>query len=355
MTISNNIRSAINLCLRHSIPFVAYAFPSERRLKFRTSLGERDCTDCDYFFVNTFASSLSSLVKIPFIADEYATIEALAERPTDLCMASVPEMPEPTTRSDYRKSLETVIERLKANGGKTVISRVICGDAAGIDWIEFAHRYFSRFPFTYRFIYYTPQTGAWIVASPELLFSHDKISATSHTMALAGTRKKAGDTPWDEKNINEQKIVSEYIWRKLTDMGLDPQISDTHSSQFGEIEHLCSSFDMFGHKLSDEESFAITDALNPTPAVAGYPVDKAIHDINDAEIHSRQCYGGYIGIADQRTFTAIVNLRSLRFSGTKYCIFAGGGIMPQSDIEQEWAETEYKSMPARELINGLIE
>lgn len=351
MKISNDIRLAIELCLRHGVPFVAYAMPNEKRLRFRSSLGESDCEDCDCFFISTFASRSDDLVKIPFLADEMITLEALLERPTDICREAGPALPAATRREDYEAAVSSVIEKLKARGGKTVISRTICGRIPGIDWVEFAHLYFKELPMTYRFIYFTPRTGAWIVATPELLFSYNKATKTSHTVALAGTRMCAGDTPWDEKNRTEQKIVSDYVERSLTACGLKPEITGPGNSVFGEIEHLCSSFDMFNQPIDSSRCFDIADRLNPTPAVAGYPVDKALAEIAEAERHDRGCYGGYIGIEDGDSFTAVVNLRCLQFKGYDYCLYAGGGIMPDSDVQREWLETEAKSAKARKILD----
>ncbi len=353
MKISNDTRVAINLCLRHGISFVAYALPSQRRLTFRSSLGETDTTDTDFFFVNNFARPLGEMVKIPFVADEILTVEALEERPTDICKTQAPELPTGTTHSDYIDMVGKVISTLQENGGKAVISRTICGDARGIDWIEFAREYFAKLSSAYRFIYYTPSTGAWIVATPELLFSYDNVAATAHTMALAGTRRCAGNHPWDSKNIDEQAIVSEFISDTLCALGPSPCVTGPRTSTFGEIEHLCSSFDIFNVKLTDDEVFKYIDALNPTPAVAGYPRDKALEIIKASEPHTRGCYSGYIGLKTDETITAVANLRCLTFKGSHYCIYAGGGIMPQSNPDDEWKETNAKSACARSIIEQL--
>lgn len=353
MKISNDIRAAINLCLRHGLSFVAYAMPCERRLTFRSSLGETDTIDTDYFFVNNFAEPLANIVKIPFVADELLTVEALEERPTDICKSPAPELPANTTYADYVTMVDKVIADLQENGGKAVISRTVCDDVRGVDWIEFAREYFAKLPLAYRFIYYTPTTGAWIVATPELLFSYDSTTSTAHTMALAGTRKCAGNHPWDSKNIAEQAIVSDFITEVLSALGPAPRVTGPRTSTFGEIEHLCSSFDIFNVKLSEEEVFKYIDALNPTPAVAGYPRDKALEIIKSNELHKRACYSGYIGLKTDESITAVVNLRCLTFKGSHYCIYAGGGIMPQSIADNEWKETEAKSACARSIIKKL--
>lgn len=354
MKVSNQIRLAVRLCLRHQVPFVAYADPSEKKLHFRSSLGQSWRQGDEYFFIGKFAASTDSLIRIPFIADAEMTVEALEDTPTGLCNVSEPPMPVTTDMATYLEKVEMLIEELRRRGGKTVISRVICGSDPGVEWIDFAKAYFEALPMTYRFLYYTPDTGAWIVATPELLFHYNRISSTAFSMALAGTRRHT-DIPsaWDAKNQCEHEIVSTFIADKLEMCGISPEVSGPVSLSFGEIEHLCTTFMSHGTKLTDEQVFAAIDALNPTPALAGYPLEKSLEDISRIESHDRGCYGGIIGLCTDTDILAVVNLRSLRFRGSEYCIFAGGGIMPDSIPENEWDETTAKSAVARSLLSKM--
>lgn len=354
MKISNDIRKAFCLCLRHQVPFVAFAEPSEKKLHFRSSLGQK-YEECDeYFFAGRFASPSSEMVRIPFLADGAMTVEALEDAPTGLCDISETEMPAPTDHGEYIRSVGELVETLKARGGKTVISRTFCGELSDSEWLEFAKEYFDALPMTYRFIFYTPETGAWIVATPELLFHYNRNSKTAFSMALAGTRKTADDaSEWDDKNKEEHAIVSRFIAEKLEEEGVKPEIIGPVSLKFGEIEHLCTTFSTHNVSLDDDGIFRIIDSLNPTPALAGYPLADALSHIIRYEKHDRDCYGGVIGMNTATDVLAVVNLRSLRFSGSRYCLYAGGGIMPGSDPQAEWEETEAKTAPARNIISRL--
>ena len=45
-----------------------------------------------------------------------------------------------------------------------------------------------------------------------------------------------------------------------------------------------------------------------------------------------------------------VNLRSLRIEKEHYTLYVGGGIMPDSDPDDEWQETEMKSLTIRDAL-----
>ena len=78
------------------------------------------------------------------------------------------------------------------------------------------------------------------------------------------------------------------------------------------------------------------------------------HEISMLENHSRECYGGYVGFVTPDGLKCYVNLRSLKLNSTGYCIFAGGGITAESIPEDEWRETENKTMILRGNINDAI-
>ena len=68
----------------------------------------------------------------------------------------------------------------------------------------------KRYPRQYVALFYTPQTGMWLVASPEILLHGN--AGGYQTMALAGTMKYEGeDMKWSAKNQEEQRLVADYI------------------------------------------------------------------------------------------------------------------------------------------------
>lgn len=252
-----------------------------------------------------------------------------------------------TSRHDYLRGVEQVIHSCMAREGKTVMSRVICGDThARFSWGEAAKRLFDRYPQTFRYILFTPSTLGWMGATPEILAETDH--GMLRTMALAGTRPRhETDARWDKKNQHENDFVTDYISRALRALNLNPQKGEVVSVGYGAIEHLCTPI---ACAASPEMFPAIVDALNPTPALCGYPKEDAVADIAQYESHRRNLYGGVLIISTATGRKAYVNLRCVHFDRYRYCIYGGGGIVGQSVAEEEFAETEAKTAFLRQLL-----
>lgn len=253
-----------------------------------------------------------------------------------------------TPRDIYLRSVDTVSRRCRERNGKTVLSRAICGSLPqGASIGSIACRFFASYPQTFRHIYFTPSTGCWIGATPEVLLDFDKTSGRFATMAFAGTRRRGAETAWDEKNIGENRFVIDYIAEQLHAQGIDVEMSPLTSVAFGDIEHLCCHIT---GQTTPGKLAEMIDAINPTPALCGYPKEDAVKDIKSAELHQRNCYGGFVAIDDGRRYRAFVNLRCMQILGNRFCIYAGGGIVADSDALAELQETEAKSSRLQYLV-----
>jgi len=276
----------------------------------------------------------------------------------------IQHMPVPmksTSHEEYITHVRTIIENCRLCRGKTVYSRVICGNllpvhaAIGPDGCHNTAEaitgvtagLFAAHPGTLRFIYHTPQTGTWLGATPELLLDFDKTDGRFRTMAFAGTRPCGTAEPWDVKNIEENRFVIRHIVDALGAIGVDVAISEPETVSYGPVEHLCVGI---GGQGSAGMLPQIIDAINPTPALCGWPVEHAIGNIDRHETHRRGCYGGFIGINEPERYRAFVNLRCMQIRGNRYCIYGGGGITPLSDPETEFAETSAKTELLRKLV-----
>lgn len=328
--------AAIDRCIRCRISFIAYALPGERDVTFFANPSAGIGSDSANATISFFGHSAKSVS----ISAELDAGEVLK---TDLRRHHDPEIT-PYVRSTDSKShhiaVERIVERLRNDGGKTVLSRTIAGQRRSDDWRPVIESVFEKSTFAFRFVYYTHATGCWLGASPELLGCIDSNCIFS-TMALAGTRTNG--EPWDSKNREEHQFVIDYITETLTSAGLRPTVGKEETVTCGPVEHL-------RHIISasvKESSLSFSDIINrlsPTPALAGYPLDPALLDISLNEAHPRYCYGGYIALhLPDGTSRAYVNLRSCHFHDRHYCIYAGGGITAQSDPAIEWDETEAKA------------
>ena len=247
-----------------------------------------------------------------------------------------------TTRDEHRHAVATAAAFHAANGGKTVISRVIKTDPlpdpdAAFDALA------DAYPDACVFTFDTPVTGRWIGASPELLLSADGRSLT--TMALAGTRPAGTAEPWDDKNREEQQLVTDFIADTLRRHNLSPIIGTRRTRRAGRIEHLMTPISA---SIPDDWSLprlkALLADLAPTPALGGFPRQESLRLIARLETHHRAYYGGYFGIVESpRRFTLFVNLRSALVTPGNTYLYVGGGITAKSRPDDEWTETERKS------------
>lgn len=257
-----------------------------------------------------------------------------------------------THPSNYRKNVSKLIAKLKHNGGKTVIARQICGTFSHFEPHKMALQYFDMFPDMLCFLFYHPATGYWMGATPELLLRQESENVF-FSQALAGTRPHCNDAqPWSTKNIEEHRIVTDEICRRANALdGCHATAGSPYDFIYGDIEHLCTPIKIelakgYGNNLVID----LIDTLHPTPAVGGYPRDKAFSNINNAEGFQRKFYGGLINIFDHDTYTAYAILRCVHFDANYWCVYTGSGITAASDPDDEWAETNAKAAP---LINLL--
>jgi isochorismate synthase len=87
----------------------------------------------------------------------------------------------------------------------------------------------------------------------------------------------------------------------------------------------------------------LLQALHPTPAVSGLPKEEAFRFIEENEGYDRLYYSGFLGMLDAERETGIyVNLRCMHIAHDSLTLFAGGGLLASSSLEDEWEETEYK-------------
>ncbi len=344
---NKTICNAINLCIQKNIPFVAYIMPNETNLIFFSNPTESFRSNTK-FYVNFFADKSPKLILINNELDANETIKFL----TDFASLSKPQI-EPHSNSTTFESYSIQISKIKSLldniDGKIVLSRSICGNAINLNWGQITMEYFDKFPNTFRYIYYTKQTGCWVGASPEVIFKHKKGENTFETMSLAGTRKISSirKYAWDKKNTAEHNYVTHYIVDILSSLGLSSTVHQSENISFGKIEHLCNRITSTLNKM---QPIDIITTLSPTPALAGYPIDFAIDNIKLLEEHPRYCYGGYVAIEDNNDFNAYVNLRCVHFNRDHYCIYSGGGITIDSNANEEWDETESKSNVLTQIL-----
>ncbi|MEI2706759.1 MAG: isochorismate synthase [Ilumatobacteraceae bacterium] len=192
-----------------------------------------------------------------------------------------------------------------------------------------------------------------IGASPELLVSVDGHTVRSHP--LAGTAPRTGDPQTDQlsakalvastKDQAEHRVVIDMIhdtllpWCSYLDWEPEPSVI-----QVANVQHLGTALE---GRLGDPrpDVIALVRALSPTPALGGFPRERALQLIAEAEGFDRGRYGGAVGWVDatgEGTWAVAIRCAELSADRTTATLTAGGGIVAASDPLAELAETQAK-------------
>jgi len=191
----------------------------------------------------------------------------------------------------------------------------------------------------------------FIGASPELLVSRDAEMVRAHP--LAGTAPRSSDPERDAelaaaldastKDQLEHRITIDWLLDNLlpycsyVDAEPEPAIVTLPN-----VHHLGTLVE--GRLSSPAASvLELVAALHPTPAVGGDPQDLAVQAIAAAEPGDRGLYAGPVGWVDTAgNGEFAVGLRSGHVTGNTASIWAGVGVVGDSDPAAELAETRAK-------------
>lgn len=232
---------------------------------------------------------------------------------------------------------------------KVVIARDIAVESdRPIDVHAVLLRLRASFGSSYRY-----SVDGFLGASPELLVSRHGRVVRSHP--LAGTTARTGDPTTDArlaaeliasmKNQVEHRVVIDVVHDTLLpfasylDWEPEPSIVTVAN-----VQHLGT---LVEGRLSDPPANVLDLArlLSPTPALGGHPRDAAIELISEIEGMERGRYGGTVGWVDaDGNGTWAVAIRCAELSADRHAarLFAGCGIVAESDPNAELAETQAK-------------
>ena len=239
---------------------------------------------------------------------------------------------------------------------KIVLAR--CADEEApeaIPPLQLFHRACMLYPRMFIALVNTPKSGCWLTATPEILL--DGNTEAWRTIALAGTMQLEGEQlngegeslRWSTKNIQEQRIVATYITECLEQFTGDFHEEGPRTVRAANLVHLRSDFTFV---LPDNQHLGdLLHALHPTPAVCGLPKRETFEFITHNEHTPRRYYSGFMGMLDPAAETHLyVSLRCMNIEGNRYHLYAGGGLLKDSQEEQEWQETEAKLETMRRCI-----
>jgi isochorismate synthase len=173
-----------------------------------------------------------------------------------------------------------------------------------------------------------------------------------HTMALAGTTRR-GETEEEDVQLGTELLQSEKnnsehaIVVAMVREALENHCTNVHVSAMPQllklknVQHLKTP--IAGELISGRCILDVMAGLHPTPAVGGFPSQAALEAIRNTEKLDRGWYAGplgWVGISGHGEFA--VALRSGLVDGSKATLFAGCGIVSNSDPQAEYEESSLK-------------
>lgn len=336
------------LHIEQELPFVLYRKPKEQQV-----IGIFQ-SDSKLNSVVDFKES--GFVFAPFDSTE----DAFLIRPDEVIVSSLQRNSE-LVASDFNETAEGkethiklvdngIKEIIKGNLQKVVLSRVI-EVAYSKNPEDIFTNLLNNYPNAFCYLFYHPKVGMWCGATPETLVKVKEKQLK--TMSLAATLPigNAEKPIWGSKEIEEQQMVSDYIQKRLANKMDSLEVGKAETIKAGKLWHLKS--EIAGRISNKTDLKEILEALHPTPAVCGIPVETAKNFILQQENYKRTFYTGFLGelnLGTQTETSLYVNLRCMELKETMAAIFVGGGITLASNPEREWVETQNKS---RTMLNIL--
>lgn len=226
------------------------------------------------------------------------------------------------------------------------------------DVIDQFNRLEKAYPDAFVSLVSIPGRGTWMGATPELLIE----SSEDHfrTVSVAGTQafpldKDLSEAVWNQKEIEEQAMVSRYIIEQFKTIRLREFIeTGPRSVRAGNMIHLKTEYNVDLNEVHFPElGTVMLLLLHPTSAVCGMPKFSALRFIAANEHLNREFYSGFLGPVNLDGVSRLyVNLRCMQILRTRAVLYAGAGITHDSISEKEWEETALKCRTLLDVMNG---
>ncbi|WP_342581682.1 isochorismate synthase [Ureibacillus sp. FSL W7-1570] len=156
----------------------------------------------------------------------------------------------------------------------------------------------------------------------------------------------------DSKNLIEHQYVVDMIestFKKLCAQYKVPKRPKL--LKIRDIQHLYTPVE--GKLYQDASILQLVKHLHPTPALGGAPRSKALQMIREFEKMNRGLYAGPIGWMDaDGNGEFVVAIRSAALIDNKAYLYAGGGIVADSNPMTEYEETLVKFRPMLRALGG---
>jgi menaquinone-specific isochorismate synthase len=273
------------------------------------------------------------------------------------------------TALQWQRAVSAAVARIQAGYlSKAVLARDLYADASDdIDVRVLLARLAARYPDCWTF-----SCAGLTGATPELYIR--RVGAQVRSLVLAGTTPR-GVSPAEDrdlgaallasaKDVEEHRYAVADVRAALTPLCDRLDIDDQPwLLRLANLQHLATGVTgrlagtgdrtpaaAFGACAS---ALALAAALHPTAAVCGTPTSAAMELIRELEGMDRGRYAGPVGWVDaQGNGEWGIALRCAELDGPRARMFAGCGIVADSDPAAELAETQVKFRPMQDALEG---
>ncbi|GAA5417735.1 salicylate biosynthesis isochorismate synthase [Paraliobacillus ryukyuensis] len=262
---------------------------------------------------------------------------------------------------EWKETVKKATEEIKqGKAAKIVLARAMNLHFDSLPVIQSVLKELMRVQ-TRSFIFaYEQGDSCFIGATPERLVRVEQEQVFS--ACLAGTAPRGKTTGEDQhiadhllhdrKNREEHDYVVEMIEHALTDACESVYVPD--QPVIYPLKNLQHLYTPVTAKLKKDYSILdIVKNLHPTPALGGLPREASLSFIRSFEALERGWYGAPIGWFDANQNGEFgVAIRSGLLKGKTATLFAGCGVVKDSDPDAEYQETVMKFAPMRSALRG---
>lgn len=343
--------------LEKQLPFVLYAKPKADRMIALFQENDslhflKDFSEKGFVFAPFDGDA------IPYIPQAESEVYVEKIKETDFLIAPNPIIEaDEAAKRDFEALVTAGVDAIGQGAfEKVVLSRKAMVAIPSFELETVFKKLVAFYPNAFKYCFFHPKIGLWLGASPEQFLKINQEAL--QTVALAGTQAVTDSTQlvWQEKEIEEQQLVTDFITQSLSDKVSELTVSSPYSVQAGNLWHIKT--DIAATIGSNSNLEEIIKSLHPTSAVCGLPKAAAKDFILQNESYDRSYYSGFLGELniDLATFRTeqtdlFVNLRCMKINDKHVELFIGCGITKDSVPEAEFIETVNKSMTMRKVLN----
>src|SRR5712692_8976175 len=271
---------------------------------------------------------------------------------------SVSSVRNPTS---WTAAVTSAAARLRAGeADKVVLAREVIARGDGVvAAAKVARSLRAAYPSCFIYLVTGADGTAFVGASPELLVR--RFGTRAYAQPMAGSVARGATDADDDrlarqleesaKDGAEHMLVADFVVDALKPFAETVTARPPEVVRFTNIQHLATavSADL---RLPAADALELAAALHPTPAVGGWPRAAADALIDELEAMERGWYAGAVGWIDaggDGEFAVALRCGLLWEDGAR--LYAGVGVMPDSDAARELEETELKF---KALLTALV-